>query len=137
MRKVSDLISRALDRPDMSTALQANKLLRRWPEVVGSDLAKRCSPDRFERGTVFVAVEGSAWAQELRMHKDDLLARLNALSDKPLFTDIRFGVRSFVPMTTTFEEAVAVVEVQDPRVDLSIKEIAERRLQNYPDAPRA
>ena len=73
---------------------RAQRAFRRWPEVVGPFLATRSWPDRFSRGTVWVAVEGSSWAQELRMLKGQILSRLREVAaDRALFQDVRFGVR--------------------------------------------
>lgn len=135
MKKISELVSASIDRKDIDAAVYAGRILRRWAEVVGADLAKRCAPDNFSKGTVWVAVEGSAWAQELRMHKDDILGRLNEIAGYELFQAIRFGVRPFVPVTLEIQEEVAVVQMEDMREHLTIKEIAERRMRNYPTPP--
>lgn len=137
MKKIGDMIGKAMDRPEIMDAVLANRVLKQWEQVVGAAMAQRCAPDRFDRGVLWVAVEGSAWAQELRMNKGILLKKLNGISNSSLFKDIRFGVRAFKPITeTSWIEGAVVAQVPDDREGLSIREIAERRLANYPDAPR-
>ncbi len=73
-------------------------------------MAERSHPDRFGRGTLWVAVEGSAWAQELRMIKDKILERLDeAAGEQGLFTDVRFGVRALPPRAEMSVETVEPV----------------------------
>ncbi|CAN5402272.1 hypothetical protein BH11ARM2_BH11ARM2_39190 [soil metagenome] len=126
MRRASDILSRAIERPEILRAARAGLTLERWSEVVGPLMAERSRPDRYERGTVFVAVTGSAWAQELRMRREEILERLRQLSGEPsLFINIRFGVRSLPePEVQSIQP-----DYDTPPEELSIREIAERRLR--------
>jgi predicted nucleic acid-binding Zn ribbon protein len=131
MNHIARLLGDALDRDEVVRTARAQIVLRRWNEVVGDAMAERSQPERFDRGTVWVAVTGSAWAQELRMQKDRILARLRSLADDPsLFENIRFGVRPVNPPPPKEEPRIVVSKV-DP--ELSIREIAERRLKVWRD----
>ncbi|MBI1756819.1 MAG: DUF721 domain-containing protein [Fimbriimonas ginsengisoli] len=134
MRKVAKLLAPAIDREEVLRAARAAAVLRRWDEVVGDSLASRSAPDRYERGTVWVAVRGSAWAQELRMIKPRILERLGALaSEAGLFHDVRFGVRPF-QVTGGLAEVGSEAPPKAPLAELSIREIAERRRRFWGDA---
>ena len=131
MRKASKLLSAAMGNEEVLRAARAQAAMRRWPEAVGLMLADRSFPERFSRGTLWVAVEGSAWAQELRMMKETILRKLNEVSGEAgLFTDVRFGVRPLPARKSTTEETVKEAEKKDPR-ELTIREIAERRLAKW------
>lgn len=52
--------------------------LRDWEEAVGSRIARRAQPARVERGVLHVRVANAAWANELSMLADDILAQLHA-----------------------------------------------------------
>ena len=133
---MGQVLPAALENDEVLRAARAQAAMRRWPEAVGVMLAERSFPDRFGRGTLWVAVEGSAWAQELRMMKDVILKRLNELSGEAgLFTDVRFGVRPFPKQKAVMEEASAKLEKINPQ-ELSIREIAERRLANWKNEGR-
>lgn len=133
MRHLGNLLNSALGREEVVRAAQAQAVLRRWDLIVGEALAERSWPDRYDHGTVWVAVAGSAWAQELRMIKDTILKRLRQqVRDPSLFTDVRFGVR---PYAGNMEED----DTPDPTLpkprrltNETIGEIAERRLKNWP-----
>ena len=133
MRKVGHMISPAMGREDVMRTSKAFKVLRDWASIVGEGMASRSCPDRYDHGTVWVAVEGSAWAQELRMQRDQILVKLQEkCGDPSLFVNLRFGVR---PLPVKSEEPP---EKPKPRskpepTNASIREIAERRLKNWPD----
>jgi predicted nucleic acid-binding Zn ribbon protein len=93
MRKVADMLGDSLGRPEVLRAARAQKVLRHWPEVVGDFLSSKSVPDRFERGTLWVAATGSSWAQELRMQKEEILAKLNGYAGEKLFDNMRVGTR--------------------------------------------
>ncbi len=129
MIRLASFLPRALHNEDVLAAARAQKVLRKWSEVVGPGLANRSFPDRFDKGTVWVAVQGSAWAQELRMMKEVIVSKLNDLADEPgLFRDVRFGVR---PLPTRRVEVLADDQEQETKRHKSIREIAEERLNNW------
>ena len=131
MRKFDRILGDAVLQPEALRAARALGILRRWEMVVGAAMAERSWPDRYDHGKVFVAVSGSAWAQELRMQKETLLARLKEMAgDEALFVDLRFGVR---PLRRPFEFAVVEDVVDDSLTGLSIREIAERRMKKWQD----
>jgi len=133
MRKLSNVVSEAIARDEILRAGKAQVTLRRWEEVVGPMLASKSTPDRYDHGTVWVAVSGSAWAQELRMVKNQILAKLRELSgDAHLFSDVRFGVRPLtVPEATQEEKNDTAAEYRKSIEGLSIHEIRERRMNRW------
>lgn len=137
MKKVGQMLSPALGREEVMRAARAFKVLRDWPQIVGEAMAQRSFPDRFDRGTVWVAVEGSAWAQELRMQKDQIIQRLEEKAgERGLFLNLRFGVRPLPkePIEPAVEKPKKTKKERPAdEGQLSIKEIAEQRLKRWPD----
>lgn len=129
------MLGGAIAQAEVLRAARAQRALRSWPQVVGPGLASRSHPERYERGTVWVAVEGSAWAQELRMIKDVIIDRLEQhAGERGLFIDVRFGVRPLPdeePEEETAKPVFAVVN--DQRGHMSIEEIAAKRLRMWND----
>jgi predicted nucleic acid-binding Zn ribbon protein len=129
MNQIRFLMSSVVDNEQVLQAAQAKIAMQKWPEIVGPLLAEKAMPDRYHRGTVWVAVESQIWAQELRMRKDQILSRLQAeTSDPAMFTDIRFGVRP-LPIPSKPEDPKPVVE--ETVEDCSIRAIANRRLAKW------
>lgn len=96
MKRLQGMLGGALGRPEVLRTARAQLAMRRWPEAVGEALADKTIPDRFDRGTLWVVASGSAWAQEIRLRKEDIVRRLNEIAAEPgLFREVRVGVRSF------------------------------------------
>lgn len=134
MKKLGLVLPGAVDTKEALRAVRARRVFQRWPDIVGPEMATRSFPDRWDRGTLYVAVTGSAWAQELRLMREPILARLAEIAgDSQLFVQVRFGVRPLPDRTV--EEPVSHEE-EDARIaslrPLSIREIAARRLANWP-----
>ncbi len=116
------LIPDAVGKAEMLRATRATRALRQWPSVVGPLLASKSQPERYEEGTVWVAVADAVWAQELRMAKDTILQRLNQAAGEDLFKSARFGVRKVVPPSPAPEPKTL------PDYDrMTLREITERR----------
>jgi predicted nucleic acid-binding Zn ribbon protein len=63
---------------------------RLWEEAVGTRIANRAQPLRLERGILSVRVATSAWANELSLLADDILAQLTAAGVEA--SSLRFSV---------------------------------------------
>jgi hypothetical protein len=138
MREVGHMLAQAIGRDEVLRMARAQAVLRRWDLIVGEGLAERSWPDKYERGTVWVAVEGSAWAQELRMIKERILDRLRERTGDPaMFLDVRFGVR---PLRSDAPKPLPEDDRSGSRIDksmLTISQIAELRMQKWADEERA
>jgi predicted nucleic acid-binding Zn ribbon protein len=96
VKKVENMLAAALGRPEVLKMARAQIAMQRWGEVVGGALADKSFPDRYEQGTLWVVATGSAWAQEIRLRKEEIVRRLNEVASEPgLFADVRVGVRPF------------------------------------------
>ena len=128
MRKIGRMLPDALGREEVLRKARAQQVLRRWEEVVGTEMARRSWPDGYTHGTVWVAVSGSSWASELRMIRDTILQKLGSMSgERDLFIDIRFGQRKLPDREQPIAEEPPDTTAKD--TSLSIREIAERRLK--------
>ena len=132
MKKVGQMLGAAIGKQEVIRAAAAMRLLRDWSSIVGEEMARRSYPDRYERGVVWIAVQGSAWAQELRMQSDTILERLRSkANDDTLFNQLRFGVRA-LPKSEREPEKVEA-PVQEDTSELSIRDIAERGMRKWRD----
>jgi hypothetical protein len=126
------MLPEALAREEVLRAARAQRVLRDWAAFVGAALAERSHPDRYDHGTVWVAVESSTWAQELRMNKETILARLRErCGESGLFQDLRFGVRPLRRDEPLKNEPFDESGHKQSLSGLSIREIAERRLKDW------
>ena len=126
MRRLNDLLSDAIGQPEALRLAKAQAAMRKWDQVVGPLLSAHSWPDKYREGIVYVAVSGSAWAQELRMHVGTILGRLNGFASnrgQPLFKQVRFGIRK-LPSSGPIPPPTLVKS--EPRPVLTPKEIAEK-----------
>jgi len=137
MRKLSHVMPDAINRREVLRSARVQRILQNWEEIVGVELAKRSTPDRFEKGTVWVSVRGSAWAQELRMLEPTILGRIaDYTGDAQLVQELRFGVRAAREKPEGMQVSPRLQA--DPELEhLSISEIKERRLKRWKDAEAA
>lgn len=97
MRTVLSFLADVIARPEVMRHMRAKRVLREWPRIVGPLLAQHCIPERYDHGTVWIAVDNSVWAQELRMQQVRILQEFHALGpDGRLIQQLRFGVRSVI-----------------------------------------
>ena len=134
VRRLLSILPGAIGAKEVLRSARAQRALREWDGVVGPLLATKSAPERFDRGTVWVAVDGSAWAQELRMLAPKILAKLADISDdRYLFKEIRFGVRPVKKKLFQPDESRSRFPKRPDLENLTIREIAERRLKKMRD----
>lgn len=69
---------RYLEREGLAAKVEAASVVPEWETLVGPGIAAVTEPRRVSDGTLFVAVQTSAWMMELNMMKAELMRRLNA-----------------------------------------------------------
>ncbi len=139
MKRLSGMMTDVIKRREVLRAARAQRALRDWEQIVGPLLAARSHPDRFDQGTVWVSVTGSAWAQELRLLESDILAKIAQRTGDPhLVVSLRFGVR---PLPEDDPRDIPRPWLADPELeDLTIAEIKERtlaKLEAQKDLPKS
>ena len=68
-----------------------------WREAVGEAVARHATPERVERDTLHVVVDGAPWANELRWMEGSLVARLNAACGRQAVAHLRFRIGTLPP----------------------------------------
>ncbi|MFL6239027.1 MAG: DUF721 domain-containing protein [Actinomycetes bacterium] len=77
-RLVGALVADLTKENDWQLDLAVGSIAGRWAELVGSDVAEHCRPERFEGGELVVVAESTAWATQLRLLAPTMLSRLAA-----------------------------------------------------------
>jgi predicted nucleic acid-binding Zn ribbon protein len=70
--------------------LRQYDILNSWETIVGEQIARVATPERIERGTLFVAVESAPWRAELAMRRQEILLRINTAIGHKVLKEIRF-----------------------------------------------
>lgn len=77
---LDDALRSVVDDRGWGERLRGADLARRWPEVVGAELAQRCRPGRLAAGVLQVVVESPLWATQLRYLADQIAGRATAVA---------------------------------------------------------
>ncbi|MEW6543926.1 MAG: DUF721 domain-containing protein [Nitrospirota bacterium] len=94
MRKPSALtsVSAVLDglakRLGLESKLLEFHLRRRWPEIVGEQIAAHTRPDSIRFKKLYLLVENSVWLQQLTFLKPTLLEKINEAGGAKLVADL-------------------------------------------------
>lgn len=91
----TDILASVLSKYGLDRKVKEYQFVADWEQIVGSEIARRSRPEKLYKGTLFVKVMGSAWAQELSFHKATIIRRVAKYLNRPeLVKDIRFLVDS-------------------------------------------
>lgn len=91
---MGDVLSRFLNRSGLAAKVEAASVVPEWPNLVGPQIAAVTEPLRVSEGTLFVAVDTSAWIMELNLMKGELMRHLNAGKRAGRIEQIVFVMRS-------------------------------------------
>jgi len=65
-------------------------VLTSWDVIVGEQIARVAKPERFENGTLYVAVGSAPWRAELSMRRIEIVERINGAVGRKVVKEIRF-----------------------------------------------
>ncbi len=91
-RAIGTVVSQVLGDLGLDAAQAAFRILERWPEVVGPEVARHCRPVSVRGGVLEAEVDSSVWCQQLQMDRERLLALLREALGPAAPTDLRFRV---------------------------------------------
>ncbi|MCR5833544.1 MAG: DUF721 domain-containing protein [Selenomonadaceae bacterium] len=106
------------------------EVIRKWQEIVGSDIAAKVKPVTIEHGTLFVDVKNSAYKDQLKFFAYEIIANINeALAqDKPIVNKIRPANAFQIAAMQTEEKTIAEPVKEKPTtldsVTLTEEEVA-------------
>ncbi len=89
MKTLQELLKGYLHHHPMSKGVDLNHLLQEWPNLLGTYLARRIHPVRFERGVLICQVSSPALIQEFSFVQDQILTKLRTYSGGELIRSIR------------------------------------------------
>lgn len=79
-----------LRRLGLEDVLEERRVLEKWPEVVGSEIARHTRAVKFEQGILTVSVDNMGWTTQLTYMKPQLLKAMSRSANRVAVKDIRF-----------------------------------------------
>jgi len=113
MARLGGLVNVSVDRLGLRQKITEQQALAHWSEIVGPQIAASTVAERVREGILFICCKSSMWSNELSLHKDDIMKRLNAAVGKNTITDIHFTARGFRKATASKPEEELYGKVKD------------------------
>jgi predicted nucleic acid-binding Zn ribbon protein len=90
---IGDVFAKGIFGKRGETLMAVYYLRKHWPSIVGESLAKKTHPKTIRSDTLTVSTESPAWAQNLSMMKNEVLAAIHEKTGQR-FSDLRFVTES-------------------------------------------
>ena len=87
---VAAVIKRLITDLGLKKRYNQERIIQRWPEIVGETIARRAKATRIENGKLYVSVDRPTWRNELILRKKDILGRINSVMKHDVVKDIIF-----------------------------------------------
>jgi predicted nucleic acid-binding Zn ribbon protein len=101
-----ELVAKTARRFKLHEKMMMYKLWERWAEIAGAAIIEHARPERWQRGTLVIMVENSAWMQELSFLKDQMIERVRAIFPETKITGVRFELGALPPMPHVISQKV-------------------------------
>jgi predicted nucleic acid-binding Zn ribbon protein len=94
LKKIDELLSSFLRKKEAKTPFKLVEIWRRWPQVVGEDIAELAKPVGHKGTTLILVVEDSLLMQEMSYYAPALLEQVNAAMGMPFFDKVQFELKN-------------------------------------------
>jgi predicted nucleic acid-binding Zn ribbon protein len=86
------LVPRVLDDLGLDGPVRVLRVVERWEEAVGAEIAAHCQPVSLRNGTLEAVVDSSVWAQQLGLRVPEILEALRRVLGDEAPATLRFHV---------------------------------------------
>lgn len=112
--ELSSSLQGLFSRKNWSTLWQTYTLVRKWPEIVGKNVAKKSEPAYIQKNTLWIYVQSSVLMQHMQPQKLTLLEKINSIIPEAGVQDIRWAMQPARPVSETAETVTKTVNRPDP-----------------------
>ena len=89
LNRMKDVLSQMGAQLGMGQTLSVGKVWKRWPEIVGEDIAQHAEPTSLRDGVLRVRADSPAWTTEIGYLADEIRTRVNEATGSDLVTEVR------------------------------------------------
>ena len=90
---LQQLVPGVMKRLGLEQRVQQSRIFQQWPAIVGADVARHAQPVSLKNGLLIVAVDHSAWLQELdRNYKPLILQKIRGCAGPAAVSKIVFRI---------------------------------------------
>lgn len=112
LRAVREILGRVVDSSGIAGRLDEQRVIERWAEAVGPEIARHTCALRVAGRVLHVTVDTSPWMQELSLLKPLILEALCRVGGRSVVRDVRF--------------TVGVLPPRSPQIPLEVEEAPDR-----------
>jgi len=123
MMSIGRVVEDSLDKLGIRGRVREHRAMAEYKAVVGRHIAGASFPENVREGVLFVCCKSSAWANELSLHKRDIISRLNRSVGAQVIKDIRFSSRGYRKSSRTVDGADSTYVRALQQVPLSKEQI--------------
>ena len=102
--RLKDLLGPVGKKLRMEDPAAAGAIWRRWPQIVGDDVARNAEPTSLKDGVLRIRTSSSTWATEMSYLANDIKARVNDAIGKPVVREVMVWT-SPAPIERSIREA--------------------------------
>jgi predicted nucleic acid-binding Zn ribbon protein len=95
MEHIGSTLGKILKESGLLEGIKRQQILAAWPDMVGSEFARRSRPVRIARETLWVEAEGSSWSVQIMMVRREIVKRYRERFGELPFRDLRVTVGVF------------------------------------------
>jgi len=125
LSRLGGIVNNTLDEMGVRQRVLEEQAVDRWREVVGPHIAASSAAQNVRDGVLFVACKSSMWANELMLHRLDIIKRLNKALGRKVVNDIRFSAKGFKRAS----EAVSKEETSSKAKNLEVIQISDEQAE--------
>lgn len=141
----ANLIHRVLAKHKMVTDYSRALIFYRWPEIVGTEMAKQIIPQSLKFKTLYVYIKNPVWANNFQYVKQEVISKINQVIGKKLVEEIQFSrwkqKEAVVPAakaaeSDSYKQRLAEVEVEPSAAEAIAKKVARIRNEDLKEKLR-
>ena len=87
--KLKDLLGPVGKKLRLEDPAAAGSIWRRWPEIVGDDIARNAEPTSLKEGVLRIRTSSPTWATEMSYLANDIKDRVNSALGKQLVHEVK------------------------------------------------
>ena len=95
LKRLGGVVNETINDLGFTYKILMHQAASKWDEVVGEHIAKASAVETVRDGILFVCCKNSVWCNELMLHKEDIIKRLNKAVGSKIIKEIRFTSRGF------------------------------------------
>lgn len=136
LQKLGDVLQLILKERKILLTSEKRHLQEMWSKAVGSQIATQTTPERLQKGTLFVKVSSPAWMQQLHFMKEEMIEKINRQAGDHSVRNIFFSIGEVLPSarsdqdpTPFYPESFPLTGRDKKSIERSIAPVSDKELK--------